>query len=349
VAFDATIFPILIAGPSDVTDELDAAVLAVTTWNDGHAGAMGLMMEPRSWRTHSAPELGEDAQAILNRQLGDQCDAVLAIFGTRMGTPTPRAISGTAEEIDRFVAAGKRVMVYFSTGPIPREGFSPEQYQALEDFKRAMRQRGLLGEYASTDDLRRQLDRHLVQLGNQFQDALNRDESRPRLSPTRSALNLEIVANLRTLQLLWDEIHRSRNLTGAHETRAARPELLPAVRLVRRDPPRWRRSVFEEQLPTIVQALTEDELMAVDAFYDRLAQFDARRGALKPNMFMSMADSFNFEPPGLEAWDEIQRVAEVLLRVGNPLEIEGQTGAESPSANNPNNPKLRAHETENRP
>jgi hypothetical protein len=326
MAFDATVFPILIAGPSDVADEMDAAELAVSNWNNGHASAMGLMMEARTWRSHGTPELGEDAQAILNRQMGDHCDAIIAIFGARMGTPTPRALSGTAEEIDRFVTAGKRVMVYFSSGPIPREGFSAEQYQALEDFKRAMRQRGLLGEYASVDGLRRQLDLHLVQLGNRFQDALNREESRPRLSPTRSALNLEIAANLRTLQQLWEEIYRPQ---GSYERRVAQPELLPAVRLARRDPPRWRRSVFEEQLPTMVQVLAEDELAAVDTFYDQLARFDAQRGALRPFMFMSIRDSFNFEPPGLEAWEEIQRVAEAILRDGNPLDIEGEIGAES--------------------
>ncbi len=200
-----------------------------------------------------------------------------------------------------------------------------------------MRQRGLLGEYASVDDLRRQLDRHLVQLGNQFQDALNREETRPRLSPTRSALNLEIAANLRTLQQLWEEIHRPE---GTYERRVAEPELLPAVRLARRDPPRWRRSVFEEQLPTIVQALNDTELEAANTFYDRLAQFDAQRGALRAFMFVSIRDSFNFEPPGLEAWAEIQRVAEAVLRDGNPLDIEGEPGAESPPANNPNNPNL---------
>src|SRR5215212_3879386 len=311
---------------------MDAAELAVSNWNDGHAGAMGLMMEARTWRTHGVPELGEDAQAILNRQMGDHCDAIIAIFGARMGTPTPRALSGTAEEIERFVTVGKRVMVYFSSGPIPREGFSAEQYQALEDFKRAMRQQGLLGEYASVDDLRRQLDLHLVQLGNRFQDALKREESRPRLSPTRSALNLEIAANLRTLQQLWEEIHRPKGLTGSYEARVAQPELLAAVRLARRDPPRWRRSVFEEQLPTIVQALAEVELVAVDTFYDRLARFDAQRGALKPFMFISIRDSFNFEPPGLEAWEEIQRVAEAVLRDGNPLEIAGEYYADQQAA-----------------
>jgi hypothetical protein len=316
VPFDATIFPILIAGPSDVADELTIASQAVSNWSDKHASAMGLMMEPRAWQTHSAPELGDDAQAILNRQMGDHCDGIIAIFGARMGTPTPRAISGTAEEIERFLAAGKRVMVYFSAGPIPREGFSAEQYQLLEDFKRSMRNKGLLGEYDSPEDLRRQLDNHIAQMGYQFQESLRSDELRPRLSPTRSALELEIASNLRTLDRLWAEIHRPE---GSYEKRAANSELVPAVRLARQTPPQWRRSVYDQQLPAIVQVLTEDELQAVVEFYERLAQLEAQVGALKPYLFMSIADSLNFEPPGLEAWEQIQRVVESLLRDGNPL------------------------------
>jgi len=195
-----------------------------------------------------------------------------------------------------------------------------------------MRQQGLLGEYASADDLRRQLDRHLVQLGNRFQDALNREERRPRLSPTRSALNLEIAANLRTLQQLWEEIHRPADLTGSYEAHAAQAELLPAVRLARRDPPRWRRSVFEEQLPTIVQALGPDEMAAVDGFYDRLARFDAQRAALKSFMYITIQDSYHFGSSGLEAWEEIQQVAEAVLRDGNPLEIAGEYDADQQAA-----------------
>lgn len=312
--FDATIFPILIAGPSDVGAELDEVMMAMNAWNERHGGQVGVRMEPRTWRRHSSPEMGGDPQEILNRQIGDQCDAVIAVFGARMGTPTPRAISGTVEEIERFQAAGKRVMVYFSSGDIPREGFSAEQFQELEGFKRTLRARGLLGEYSSPQDLRQQIDAHLSDLGYRFRDSLQSAQDRPRLTPVRSALNLEIAANQRLLQRLWDEINRP---AVPLDPPIASPELLPALRLTQQDPPRWRRSVFEQQLPSILEALDPAETERVDLFYDQLTQFDAQRGVLRP--FMSAADRYNFPPAGIRAWQEIQRVAEAILREGHPL------------------------------
>ena len=56
----------------------------------------------RSWR------------AWLNDQLVDRCDILVGMFWTKLGTSTGVAASGTVEEIDRFVAAGKPAMLYFS-------------------------------------------------------------------------------------------------------------------------------------------------------------------------------------------------------------------------------------------
>lgn len=312
--FDATVFPILIAGPSDVEAELDEVVMAINAWNERHGGRVGIRMEPRTWRTHSTPEMGADPQQILNSQIGDQCDAVIAVFGARMGTPTPRSISGTAEEIERFQGSGKRVMVYFSRGDIPREGFSVEQFQALENFQRSLRAKGLLGEYSSRSELRGQIDSHLSNLGYLFRDSLEVIQERPRLAPVRSALNLEVAANLRLLQRLWDEINLPR---VPLDPQVAFPDLLPPLRLAQMDSPRWRRSVFEQQLPSLVEALDSAETERVDLFYDRLSQFDARRGALRP--FMSLANSYNFPPSSVRAWQELRAVAEAILVEGHPL------------------------------
>lgn len=65
---------------------------------------------------------------------------------------TAAAVSGTAEEIQRSRAAGKPVHVWFSDEPLPRET-DPDQLRALRDFKAALESIGLLGSYASPDDL----------------------------------------------------------------------------------------------------------------------------------------------------------------------------------------------------
>ena len=92
-------------------------------------------MLPVRWETHSSPELGAPPQAIINRQPADQCDFVVNVFSTRMGTPTENADSGTAEEIDRAGTAGKPVMLYFSNAPVPPAEIDTKQLERVRKFK----------------------------------------------------------------------------------------------------------------------------------------------------------------------------------------------------------------------
>ncbi|MBO3102569.1 hypothetical protein [Cellulomonas fengjieae] len=99
------------------------------------------------------PVLGVgDAQAVINSQLVDQADVVMAFFDSRLGSVTPRGLSGTAEEIERAAAAGRSTHVWFSTEPLGRD-VDVEQLSRLRSFQEDLRARGLLGEYADPADL----------------------------------------------------------------------------------------------------------------------------------------------------------------------------------------------------
>jgi hypothetical protein len=50
--------------------------------------------------------------------LVDRSDIVIAIFYHKLGSPTQRAISGTAEEISRSVRAGKPVHIFVNTAEL---------------------------------------------------------------------------------------------------------------------------------------------------------------------------------------------------------------------------------------
>ena len=65
------------------------------------------------------PVLGGPPQSVINAQAVGRADVVVAFFDSRLGTETPEAVSGTAEEIKRAHAAGKPIHVYFSTEDIP--------------------------------------------------------------------------------------------------------------------------------------------------------------------------------------------------------------------------------------
>ena len=57
-------------------------------------------------------QLTTRTQSILNRQLVDEADIVVGLFHSRLGQPTSRGASGTAEEIDRSVERGVKVHVF---------------------------------------------------------------------------------------------------------------------------------------------------------------------------------------------------------------------------------------------
>jgi len=152
VPFSAAVLRVMIASPSDVPDERDAVERAIHSWNDANARAKQVILLPWRWETSSVPLLGGHPQKLINGQGVDDSDIVFALFGGRLGSPTPDAVSGTAEEIDRAVDMGKPVHLYFSTAPLPSD-IDTAQLEALRSFRTAMQDRGLLGEFSNVEQL----------------------------------------------------------------------------------------------------------------------------------------------------------------------------------------------------
>jgi hypothetical protein len=156
-----TTYRALIASPSDTREERLLIPTVLHEWNTLHTAAYGVVFLPNTWEIHSSPELGDRPQAIINRQVVDTCDLLIGAFWTRLGTPTGEADSGTIEEIERCAGAGKPVLLYFRSSPIPQSA-DLEQFQRVQDFKSRMFARGLVDSYESPADLREKLLRHLL-------------------------------------------------------------------------------------------------------------------------------------------------------------------------------------------
>src|ERR1017187_10725814 len=131
-------YEVLIASPGDAIDERDVVDEVIRDWNSSHK-ATGIFLQSLRWELDAVPELGDRAQSIINKQLVDNADFVIALFSARLGTPTGVAVSGTAEEIERLRSVGKHVMVYFSNAPVPR-AHDPEQLKLLNEYKRGLMQ-----------------------------------------------------------------------------------------------------------------------------------------------------------------------------------------------------------------
>jgi len=155
------VFNVMIASPRDVAAERAAAREAVLDWTAIHSQSRRLVLLPVSWETHSAPSMGKPPQAALNAQVLTQCDLLVAVFWTRLGTPTDGYPSGTVEEIEEHIAADKPVMIYFSGAPVHPDSVDSKQYEALVAFRESCKTRALYETYDSVAEFRDKFRRHL--------------------------------------------------------------------------------------------------------------------------------------------------------------------------------------------
>lgn len=156
MAFPAHVLNLFIASPGDTSEYRNAVEVAIHRWNGMRSEGAGVVLLPRRWEVDGVPLMGGDGQSQLNTQLVDKADIVIGIFHTRLGRKTPRAKSGTAEEIERTHAAGKPVHVYRSTAPLPSD-VDIKQIEELRAFFDEMQKDGLTGSFASAEDLQNQV------------------------------------------------------------------------------------------------------------------------------------------------------------------------------------------------
>ena len=159
--FEARVLRVLIASPSDVSTERALIPDIINDWNAINAVHSKFILMPIKWETHSAPMLGSRPQAVINQQLVQDCDLLVGVFWTRIGTDTGVAVSGTAEEIEQFVKMGKPVMLYFSKSQVGPDEINLEQLQSLRDFRDKVRTEGLTESYNGVEDFRQKFSRQL--------------------------------------------------------------------------------------------------------------------------------------------------------------------------------------------
>ena len=166
----------LLISPSDVDEERAAVADMIDRWNaqvgESHDASVRLVM----WETHAVPDVSAPAQEVLNRDIVDECDFGIAVFWTRLGSPTTIHESGSIEEIERLRQRGARVLVYMSSAPIPQERLKDDQYHRLSEFRKRLRNEGLLGTYHNVADLREQILLHTTTV---IIDLLQKDRGQP--------------------------------------------------------------------------------------------------------------------------------------------------------------------------
>jgi hypothetical protein len=155
-----THFRCLLISPGDVQAERDALSEVVVLWNAHEGRCLGVSVELNRWETHTTPALGDRPQEIINKQIVDESDLGIAVFWSRLGTPTGQFPSGSAEEITRLAISKKRVMVYFKTASIPQH--AAKEFQRLEAFKKELLSTGLCEDFNDVQSLREKVSHHIT-------------------------------------------------------------------------------------------------------------------------------------------------------------------------------------------
>lgn len=165
---DARIYNVLIASPGDLHEVRSLVPPLFTAWNS--SGNRQVMLQPVMWEHSSVPEMGANPQDIIDRQLVETSDLLVAIFWTRLGTATSKHISGTIQEIETFIRlkGPQRAMVYFiekaaQVKPLDQDF---EQLQTLRNYREKLQAEGLLCSVADDGEFKFQLYRHLDSKSN---------------------------------------------------------------------------------------------------------------------------------------------------------------------------------------
>jgi hypothetical protein len=98
---------VLIASPGDARAERQIAQELAHEFNLAWAGWMATRLEPILWENYAFPAAGRDTQAVVNEQLGEY-EILLGIIRERIGTQTPRHMSGTVEEFERALESWEK-------------------------------------------------------------------------------------------------------------------------------------------------------------------------------------------------------------------------------------------------
>ena len=154
IMYNANVYQIMIGAPSDIIEEIQMACETINRWNALNSEQYKIVLLPLHWSINSYPSVGNRPQYFLNQQLVEKSDLLICIFGTRIGTPTGKDISGTVEEFKEHVKVGKNVMMFFKNTAENVSSLDPQQLQQLNEFKQSIKESVLWWDYQKAENFK---------------------------------------------------------------------------------------------------------------------------------------------------------------------------------------------------
>ena len=155
-------YSLLFSCPGDISVERDIAKKVVDEFNHLYSTTFGVSLILKYWGTDVYPESGGKPQDLINAQLVDKCDAAIAVFWTRFGSPTDKYGSGTEEEIERMLQSERQVFLYFSDKPLPPSEQDSEGYKKIKEFRNKYSNKGIYWTFSTESQFKDLLTAHLT-------------------------------------------------------------------------------------------------------------------------------------------------------------------------------------------
>ncbi|WP_265574928.1 hypothetical protein [Clostridium botulinum] len=157
-----TIYDLLLSCPGDVIDLKKIVKECVDEFNRSYGNTNNIKIEVKHWSTDSYPQSGGSPQELLNNQFIHKCDACIALFANKFGTPTDRYGSGTEEEIEDMISSGKQVFLYFIERPVDSSKIDIEQLTKVRNFREKYSGQGIYWIIKNDEEFRKGFLNHLT-------------------------------------------------------------------------------------------------------------------------------------------------------------------------------------------
>jgi formylglycine-generating enzyme required for sulfatase activity len=155
---------VFLASPGDVLKERGIVEEVIAELNRSVASEKGVVLQVVRWENDAFPGYGKDAQSIINEQIAAMANYALfvGIMWNRIGTPTPRASSGTVEEFElakKAAAQNGRPEIWFyfreAASNLDTEDQLKQKKKVVE-FRRQYKAKGMPWTYRKPADFREQ-------------------------------------------------------------------------------------------------------------------------------------------------------------------------------------------------
>lgn len=198
--YHAKVLEVFIASPSDVTIERNLTEKIVQEWNAIHSKNNGTILLPMRWEKNVYSDFSSTPQNIINKQILENADVLIAIFWSKIGTPTKEHESGTVEELRLHIEAKKPAIVVFSKKPLPQD-YDRVQFDQLQLFKKWCQSCGVYFEFERSNDFN-----ELIR--NQLSLVLNKNF----LSPQKNIFHNDSKSIAKTNRVKDDAIEFIKNI-----------------------------------------------------------------------------------------------------------------------------------------